>query len=129
MEVLHVNEAARPLIAEDWFGRRCWQTFPVKDNQCASSCPAVRAVGHSSEITYCEENIYPGNGAPIAVGVAVIPLAGRQADGEQAILLLRPKSGEVTADIFKRVLLENASRLQRQASALIQAGGPDAEHI
>lgn len=120
MEVLHVNAAARPLIPEDWFGRRCWQAFPVQDNRCASSCPAVWAVSHSDEIVYCEETIYPGGGEPVTVGVAVTPLGNTQADGEQSILLLRPKPADSPGDAFQRALLEDARRLQSRSFAHIK---------
>lgn len=112
MEVLYLNAAARLIIPADWFGRRCWQAFPVLDARCASSCMAVWAVGHSNEILYCEETIYPGSGAPVRIGVAVTPLENMQADGEQSILLLRPKPAESEGDAFKLVLLEDARRLQ-----------------
>lgn len=117
MEVLYVNAAARPLLPQDWFGRRCWQAFPVQDDRCASSCPAVWAVGNSSAIVYCEESIYPQPGSPLLVGVAVIPMENTQAEGEQAILLLRPKPGDSPGDIFKSALLESAERLRSLALA------------
>ena len=120
MELLYLNAAARLIIPGDWFGRRCWQAFPVHDDRCASRCLAVRAVGHSNEIVYCEETINPGSGAPIMVGVAVTPLGNRQADGEQAILLLRPKPADSAEDVFKRVLLEDATRLQSLSFAHIK---------
>jgi hypothetical protein len=122
MEVLYLNAAACLLIPADWFGRRCWQAFPVQDARCASRCLAVWAVGHSDEIVYCEETIYPGSGGPILVGVAVTPLGNKQADGEQAILLLRPKPADSAGDDFKRVLLEDAKRLQSFSSAQIKTG-------
>ena len=115
MEVLYLNVAARLIIPAGWFGRRCWQAFPVDDDRCASRCLAVWAVGHSNEIVYCEETIHPGRGAPTMVGVAVIPLGSMQADGEQAILLLRPKLADCAGDTFKRMLLEDGKRLQSRS--------------
>lgn len=115
MEVLYANSSARSLLPPDWFGHRCWQAFPVLDAGCASSCPAVRAVGQSDEIVYCEEDLHPGNGVVVKIGVAVIPLATVQADGEKAILYIRPKPGDSTAGAFKSVLLENARRVQALA--------------
>lgn len=120
MEVLYLNAAARLIIPADWFGLRCWQAFPVHDDRCASRCLAVWAVGHSNEIVYCEETIYPGSGVPLMIGVAVTPLGNMQADGEQAILLLRPKPADAAEDAFKRVLLEDARRLQSLSFAQIK---------
>jgi hypothetical protein len=120
MEVLYLNAAARLIIPADWFGRRCWQAFPVQDDRCASRCLAVWAVGHSHEIVYCEETIYPGSGVPIMVGVAVTPLGNIQADGEQAILLLRPKPADSAEDAFQRALLDDARRLQSLSLANIK---------
>ena len=120
MEVLYLNAAARLIIPADWFGRRCWQAFPVQDAHCAARCLAVWAVGHSKEIVYCEETIYPGSGGPILVGVAVTPLGNIQADGEQAILLLRPKPADSAEESFQRALLDDARRLQSLSLANIK---------
>jgi len=73
MEVLYLNATARALVAPAWWGRRCWETFPVGEASCAACCPAVRAVRAANEIVYCEEVLYV-SGTPQVFGVAVIPI-------------------------------------------------------
>jgi len=111
MEVVYLNHSAQTLVPPAWMGRRCWEVFPVGASSCAARCPAVKAVSASNEIVYCEETIYPG-GKPLPLGVAVIPLGETGKDGEQAVLLLRPRAGHQEGDEFKAALLEDARNLR-----------------
>ena len=112
MEVLYLNAAARVLVPSVWFGRRCWEVFPVKGERCAARCPAIRAVSNAEDIVYCEETLFAPAGITQSLGVAVIPLRIAGAEGEQAILLLRPKPPGEPEEIFRRGLLNRAAILR-----------------
>jgi len=111
MELVSLNAAARNLVPENWFGRHCWQAFPVVDQSCATRCEAVRAVRESDEITYCHENIRSPDGEPVTLGVAVIPLNDVAVESEQSVLLLRPHPGPAEEKTFQDGLLRDASAL------------------
>ena len=109
MELVYLNGPARRLVPVGWFGRRCWDAFPVADRTCSARCPAVRAaVGH--DIVYCEETLACTDGAQMPVGVAVIPLNDTSPDEDRALLLLRPKV-PAAAGRFEQALLSDARRL------------------
>ncbi len=110
MEVLYLNAAARALVNPTWFGRRCWQVFPVREATCAARCPVVTAALQLGKILYCEEHLSPQGGAPITVGVAVIPLERASPNEERALLLFRLKEGE-SEEGFRQKLLEDAGQL------------------
>lgn len=110
MEVLYLNAAARALVSPEWFGRRCWQVFPVKETTCAARCPVVTTALQSGHILYCEEHLSPQGGAPITVGVAVIPLEQTSSKEERAMLLLRLKEADAPEG-FRQNLLADAGRL------------------
>ncbi len=112
MEVLYLNAAARVLVPSEWFGRRCWEVFPVAEEGCAARCPAIRAVSNAEDIAYCEETLVAPDGITQNLGVAVIPLRIAGAEGEQAILLLRPKAPGEPEDILRRELLRRAAVLR-----------------
>lgn len=111
MELVYVNRLARDLVPADWFGRRCWQAFPIADPSCAARCVAVRAVGRGSEIVYCEETLSLTDGAQIPLGVAVIPFDDGSPEKDRALLILRPKV-PMSAGTFEQSLLADARRLQ-----------------
>ncbi len=118
MEVIYLNAAARSLLPPKWFGRRCWEVFPVGDRVCAARCPAILAVSKPQGITYCEETLHGRDGSPVPFGVALIPLRARAGEGERAILLLRPKAPDIAQDVFQRELLEQAGKLQAFCESL-----------
>lgn len=112
MVVVYLNEVARSLVPPGWFGRRCWDVFPVGEESCASRCAAVAAVSNADDIVYCEEIIYAAEGAPLHLGVAVIPLRVAPPAEERAVLLLRPKAPEMADENFRSKLLERAAELR-----------------
>lgn len=106
MELVYMNEPARKLVAESWFGRRCFEIFPTADDLCAFHCPTMTAVHQSHDILYCEEVLRTPGGPVRELGVAVIPLEGISRDEARSLLLLRPKS-----ESTREALLEEASKL------------------
>ncbi|MFV1995059.1 MAG: hypothetical protein ACC661_06450 [Verrucomicrobiales bacterium] len=125
MELLYLNRAARPLVPPCWQGRRCWQAFPVGERSCASRCPAVKAVAHSKDIVYCEEQLFPPDGQPIALGVAAIPLERALSHGEKALLLFRPKGPQKETSAFRQNLTEKAGKLKKWSLARLETLGAD----
>lgn len=107
MELVYVNEPARKLVAESWFGRRCFEIFPTANDLCAFHCPTMTAVHQSHDILYCEETLRTPGGPIRELGVAVIPLEGMSRDEARSLLLLRPKSAST-----REALLEEASKLR-----------------
>ena len=118
MEVIYLNAAARSLLPPKWFGRRCWEVFPVGDRVCAPRCPAILAVSKPQGITYCEETFYGRDGSPVPLGVAVIPLRVLPGGGGRAILLLRRNAPDIARDVFQRELLEQAGKLRAFCESL-----------
>ena len=112
MVVVYLNEVARSLVPPEWFGRRCWDVFPVGEENCASRCAAVAAVSKADDIVYCEETIHAADGSPLRLGLAVIPLRAAARMGERAILLLRPKVPGMPDENFRTKLLERAADLR-----------------
>jgi hypothetical protein len=109
MELVYMNEPARKLVSESWFGRRCFEIFPTANDLCAFHCPTMTAVHESVDILYCEETLRAPSGAVRELGVAVVPLGGMSHDEARALLLLRPKS-----ESTREALLEEASKLRGQ---------------
>ena len=64
MELVYINGAAQQLVPKEWFGKRCFEVFPVVDETCAFHCPKIDAVSESPEtspkVVYCEEAVYTG---------------------------------------------------------------------
>jgi hypothetical protein len=118
MQVLYLNATAKSLVPEDWRGLRCWELFPVGDTSCASRCPAIKAVQSASGISYCEEEIYP-DGAPVRLGVAVIPLPDESLRAARAVLVLRPKNSELPEETFREALLRDALALRVRCESII----------
>jgi len=123
MEILYLNEAARSLVPPHWQGRRCWRVFPVREGTCASRCLAVRAVSDSDDIVYCEEQLFPPGGQPIALGMAAIPLGRALDQGEKALLLFRPKDPQKEASAFRQSLNDKAAWLKKRSLARLEAAG------
>jgi hypothetical protein len=92
MELVYLNEPARSLVPEEWFGRRCFEILPTANDLCAFNCPTVAAVHDAHEILYCDEVLRSPDGSTHELGVAVIPLLGMSGDEARAVLLLRPKN-------------------------------------
>jgi hypothetical protein len=112
MELLYLNSAARALAPGAWFGRRCWQVFPVADSSCASRCPVVKAVSTSGEIAYCEETVFPPGQPPLVLSVAVIPFPGTVEHDTSTLLFMRPKPANLPDDSTRAQMIEEARRLQ-----------------
>lgn len=112
MEVVYLNEAARSLVPEPWFGSRCWEVFPVGEGACAGRCPAVRWVAASAADGYCEE-VLSVHGRPLVLGVAVLLLQRRESP-ERSLLVLRPR-GEEDPEGFRERLLADGRRLRARA--------------
>jgi hypothetical protein len=112
MELLYLNSAAKALAPGEWFGRRCWQVFPVADSSCASRCPVVKAVSTSGEIAYCEETFFPAGQPPLVLSVAVIPFPGTAEHETSTLLFMRPKPVDVPDDSTRAQMMEEARRLQ-----------------
>ncbi len=110
MELVYLNATARSLVRADFFGRRCWEVFPVGGGACAARCPAVRAVSQADAIVYCEETVQVA-GQPVTLGVAVIPLRTAPAEPDRGLLLLRPKTAGRSDETFRDELLAYARRL------------------
>jgi hypothetical protein len=120
MEVVYMNEPARKLVAESWFGRRCFEIFPTANDLCAFHCPTMTAVHQSHDILYCDEILRAPGGPVRELGVAVIPLEGMSRDEARSLLLLRPKS-----ESTREALLEEASKLEgRLASKFHRPASP-----
>ena len=107
MELIYMNEPARKLVSESWFGRRCFEIFPTANDLCAFHCPTMTAVHQSHDILYCEETLRAPSGPVRELGVAVIPLEGMSQEEARSLLLLRPKS-----ESTQEALLEEASKLR-----------------
>jgi PAS fold len=107
MELIYMNEPARRLVSESWFGRRCFEIFPTANDLCAFHCPTMTAVHESHDILYCEETLRAPSGPVRELGVAVIPLEGMSQEEARSLLLLRPKS-----ESTREALLEEASKLR-----------------
>ncbi|MBI4602793.1 MAG: Crp/Fnr family transcriptional regulator [Planctomycetes bacterium] len=117
MELLYLNDAARPLVPIPWFGKRCWEVFSVADGRCGSRCPAVRAAASGTEPIYCEETLSPESESPARRGVAVAPIRPAGADGEGAILVLRPKLPGTEQEAFQNELLRRACALRSSSKS------------
>ena len=107
MELIYMNQPARKLVSESWFGRRCFEIFPTANDLCAFHCPTMTPVHQSHDILYCEETLRAPSGPVRELGVAVIPLEGMSQDEARSLLLLRPKS-----ESTREALLEEASKLR-----------------
>jgi hypothetical protein len=112
MELLYLNSAARALAPGQWFGRRCWNVFPVADPSCAARCPVIKAFSSSGEIAYCEETVFPPGQSPLVLSVAVIPVPGNAEHETSTVLFMRPKPADIPEAANRSQMIEEARRLQ-----------------
>lgn len=116
MELVYINAAAADLVADSWFGKRCFEVLPTVDQACAFHCPKIRAVNESVDVVYCEETLSLGTDRKI-FGVGLIPLAQNQDDHARAVLLLRRKEESADDSAFRAQLLTDAKSLARRIAA------------
>lgn len=117
MELLYLNAPARGLTAPDWFAKRCWEALPTQDERCAMACPAIQAVNRPDGIQYCEEIVCPGDGTPVTLGVAVVPLEDIGGQRAAALLLFRPRDEAAEESTFQSNLLADAASLLGRVAA------------
>ena len=118
MEFVYVNSAARALVPDAWFGKRCFEVLPIVDQTCAFHCPKIEAVNESREVVYCEETVLSGTAASVVLGVGLIPLGAERGDQARAVFLLRDKAGSDSERDFKAGLLQDAELVRQR---IIQA--------
>ena len=117
MEFIYVNGAARSLVPEQWFGKRCFELLPTVDETCAFHCPKIDAVNDSAnptQVVYCEEVLYKGNLDRLVLGVGLIPLGEERADRARAVFVLRTKDESANAAAFESQLLQDARRVRQR---------------
>ena len=95
MELVYVNTAAQELVPSEWFGKRCFEVFPVADQTCAFHCPKIDAVNDATDVTslvaYCEETLYTSNLDRVVLGVGLVPLGPARTDRARAVFVLRSR--------------------------------------
>ena len=106
-----------------WFGKRCFEVFPVVDETCAFHCPKIDAISESPEtspkVVYCEEALYTGTLERVVLGVGLIPLGAERADHARAVFVLRNQDASTEAGVFQSQLLRDAEQVrQRVLSSL-----------
>ena len=114
MEFVYVNSAARALVPDGWFGKRCFEVLPIVDENCAFHCPKIEAVNEASEVAYCEETVFSGATESAVLGVGLIPLGASRDDQARAVFLLRDKRGSADESDFKEHLLHDAERVRQR---------------
>lgn len=120
MELIYVNTAGRELVSGDWFGKRCFETFPVADETCAFHCPKIHDVSESREVVYCEEMVRPSGHGPDTFGVGLIPLGAN--DGRaRAVFVMRKKEPGGNDTAFQAALLRDAEGIRRRMPTTEQA--------
>ena len=112
MELVYLNEPARNLVPLTWFGKRCFEVFPVANELCAFSCPTINAVHEAAEIRHCHESLRLENGVSRELEVAVIPL-GSAKRRATALLLLRNPEILTDPEQDEKRLFEQAARIQK----------------
>ena len=118
MELVYINGAAQQLVPHEWFGRRCFEVFPIADETCAFHCPKIDAVSESPEtspkVVYREEAVYTGTLERVVQGVGLIPLGAERADHARAVFVLRNKDAWAEARVFESQLLQDAEQVRRR---------------
>ena len=126
MELVYVNTAARGLMPSEWFGKRCFEVFPVADQTCAFHCPKIDAVNEtsdtSSKVAYCEETLYKANLEREVLGVGLIPLGPARTDRARAVFVLRSQDGSVDAPAFESKLLRDAEVVRQRIATHLPDG-------
>ena len=112
MELVYVNTAAQGLLPEEWFGKRCFEVFPVADQTCAFHCPKIDAVSAASDssprVAYCEETLYQSNLDRVVLGVGLIPLSAARRDRARAVFVLRKRDDADDPQAFESRLVGDA---------------------
>ncbi len=123
MEFVYINGAARSLVPDQWFGKRCFEVLPTVDETCAFHCPKIDAVNDSmtSQVIYCEEVLYKGNLDRVVLGVGLIPLGAERTDRARAVFVLRSKAESEDAAAFESQLLQDADRVRQRILAQARA--------
>ena len=126
MELVYVNTAARGLMPSEWFGKRCFEVFPVADQTCAFHCPKIDAVNEtsdtSSKVAYCEETLYNANLKREVLGVGLIPLGPARTDRARAVFVLRSRDSSADAPAFESQLLRDADVVRQRIAAHLPDG-------
>ena len=125
MELVYINGAAQQLVPEEWFGKRCFEVFPVVDETCAFHCPKMDAVSESPEtspkVVYCEEILYTAKLDRLVLGVGLIPLGADRADHARAVFVLRAKDTPGEPDAFESQLLQDAEAVRERVMSKLPA--------
>jgi hypothetical protein len=120
MELVYVNGAARSLVPDQWFGKRCFEVLPTVNETCAFHCPKIDAVNDSTilpQVVYCEEVLYRGNLDRLVLGVGLIPLGAERTDRARAVFVMRTKDESANAAAFESQLLQDARRVRQRILA------------
>jgi hypothetical protein len=125
MELVYINGAAQRLVPQEWFGKRCFEVFPVVDETCAFHCPKMDAVSESPEtspkVVYCEETLYTGTLDRVVLGVGLVPLGAERADHARAVFVLRTKDASADARVFESTLLQDAEHVRQRVLSSLPA--------
>lgn len=125
MELVYINGAAQQLVPQEWFGKRCFEVFPIVDETCAFHCPKIDAVSESPEtspkVVYCEEAVYTGTLKRVVLGVGLIPLGAERADHARAVFVLRSKDASAEARVFESQLLQDAEQVRQRVLSSLPA--------
>ena len=111
MEIVYLNTAARRLVPDEWFGKRCFDVLPIADQTCALHCPKIKAVSDAPEVVYCEESLQ-SLGSDGTFGVGLIPLGPESPDRSRAVLVLRRKEPAGNQEEFSARLVKDAERVR-----------------
>ena len=126
MEFVYINAAAQGIVPSEWFGKRCFEVFPVVDQTCAFHCPKIDDVNEASDascnVAYCEETLYKGNLDRIVLGVGLIPLGPARTDRARAVVVLRSRDGSVDAQAFESQLLRDADVVRQRIATHLPDG-------
>jgi hypothetical protein len=122
MELVYVNQPARAFVPKEWFGKRCFEVWPVADGTCAFHCPKIEALNEapaatSPDVVYCEETLYTGQLDRVVLGIGLIPLDAPRADRARAIFVLRAKGEDADHAQFEAQLLQDAARVRARILA------------
>lgn len=126
MELVYLNRPARDLVPVSWFGRRCFEVFPVADELCAFTCPTINAVHEATEIKHCHESLRLENGVSRELEVAVIPLGNMPTEVASALLLLRNQEIQLDPDEDEKQLFAAAARVQKTVLSHLDSESPGA---
>ena len=115
------------LVPQEWFGKRCFEVFPVVDETCAFHCPKIDAVSESPEtspkVVYCEEALYTGTLKRVVLGVGLIPLGAERADHARAVFVLRNKDASAEGQAFESRLLQDTEQVRQRILSSLPTEG------